>query len=103
GLLQFFRKISRLSSGNAGAKIFFATWILAVIILSMRAPSAKDYEGSSGEGSKNENMPSEIAEDVLQEHFPSDEGLPALLVFHHDSEITGEDKNKITTFSKWLA
>ena len=102
-LLQFFRKISRFSSGKKGAKIVFATWILAVIILSMLAPSAKDYEGSSGEGSKNENMPSEIAEDVLQEHFPSDEGLPALLVFHHDSEITEEDREKITTFSKWLA
>src|SRR5699024_8863424 len=27
----------------------------------------------------------------------------ALLVFHHDSEITEEDREKITTFSKWLA
>src|SRR5699024_11126837 len=102
-LLQFFRKISTFSSGKKGAKIVFATWILAVVILSMFAPSAKDYEGSSGEGSKNENMPSEIAEDVLQAHFPSDEGLPALLVFHQDTEITTEDKDKITTFSKWLA
>lgn len=102
-VLQFFRKISTFSSSKKGAKIVFATWILAVIILSMLAPSAKDYEGNSGEGSKNENMPSEIAEDVLQEHFPSDEGLPALLVFHQETEITKEDKDKITTFSKWLA
>lgn len=102
-LLQFFRKISRFASSKKGAKIVFATWILAVLILSFFAPSAKDYEGNSGEGSKKENMSAEIAEEVLQEHFPSDEGLPALLVFHDNKEITTEDKDKITTFSEWLA
>lgn len=80
-MLHFFRKISHFSSSKRGAKIVLSIWLLAVIILSVTLPSAKDYEGSSGEGSTTENTPSEIAEETLKEQFPSKEGLPAYLSF----------------------
>lgn len=101
-MLHFFRKISHFSSSKRGAKIVLSIWLLAVIILSVTLPSAKDYEGSSGEGSTTENTPSEIAEETLKEQFPSKEGLPALLVFHDEKGISSETKEKITELSEWL-
>src|SRR5699024_9853688 len=102
-MLKFFRKISNFSSDKRGAKIVLSIWILAVIILSAVLPFAKDYGGSSGEGSTTEDRPSEIAEEVLKEQFPSKEGLPALLVFHDEGEISTETKEQLTELSEWLA
>src|SRR5699024_7932542 len=74
-----------------------------VVLLSVLAPSAKEYEGSSTESSINKDTPSEIAGQMVKEQFPSDEGLTALLVFHRDSKISQEDREKISEFSEWLS
>src|SRR5690625_3777600 len=47
-------------------------------------------------------MPSEQAEKLVKEAFPSDDGLPALLVFHEESEISEETKEKIVELSEWF-
>lgn len=102
-MLNFFRKIAKFSSSKKGAKITLAIWLSAVILLSFLAPSSKDYQHTSGEGSINEDRQSEIAEKLLTEQFPSKEGLPALLVFHDEQEIDETTKEKITALSKWLS
>lgn len=102
-MLKPFRKIVQYTSSSKGAKITLVAWIAIVLALSLLAPSAKDYEGNSSESSITKDMPSEIADEISKQEFPTDDGLTALLVFHRDSEITTEDREKLGEFSEWLA
>lgn len=101
-MLKIARGITRFASSQRGAKITLAIWLIAVVLLSGLAPGAKEYAGNPGEGSVKHNQPSEIAQEKMQAAFPNDESLPALVVFHRESGITAEDREKITVFSEWL-
>lgn len=101
-MLSMIRKIVAYVSTARGAKITVAAWLICLVVLSAFAPSAKEYEGNSTEGSVRENTPSEKAEKVLQTHFQSDDGLTALVVFHKDNPLKDEDLKQIATFSEWL-
>lgn len=102
-MLKPFRRLVHFTSSARGAKITLVAWLLVVIIISALAPSAKDYETNSSEGSVKQDMPSEIAQDILEEEFPTDDGLTALLVFHKKSGITASDRENIVAFSEWVA
>lgn len=97
------QKIVQYSSSSKGSKLFLSIWVVALVLLSLLAPSSKEYAGSSHEGSVDQSTSSEIAEQLLKEEFPSGDGITALLVFHHEGGITYTDREKITEFSKWLA
>lgn len=101
-MLKIARGITRFASSQRGAKITLVIWLIAVVLLSGLAPGAKEYAGNPGEGSVKHNQPSEIAQEKMQAAFPNDDGLPALVVFHRESGITAEDREKITVFSEWL-
>ncbi|WP_042473271.1 MMPL family transporter [Bacillus ndiopicus] len=98
-----FRSLSKFSSSSKGAKIVLIAWILAVVVFSIFAPSSKEFSKNSMEGSIKENTASEIAKQVLDKEFPTDDGLTALLVFHREEKITKQDKEKITELSQWFA
>src|SRR5690625_5800680 len=102
-MLKPIRKLVRYTSSSKGAKVTLIAWIAIVLLLSIFAPSAKEYEGNSTEGSINQDTPSEIADQVITDEFPTDDGLTALLVFHRDGKITEDDRHAIEDFSKWLA
>ncbi|MGM8211205.1 MMPL family transporter [Virgibacillus sp. W0430] len=101
-MLQPIRSIVKYTSSQRGAKVTIIAWIVAVILLSALAPSAKEYETNGTEGSIRANTPSEAASALLDEEFPTDEGLTALLVFHRETGITQDDEEMIQTFSEWL-
>lgn len=102
-MLRPFRRLARFSGSAKGAKIVLVAWIVAVVAFSFLAPSAKEYDVNSTESSVKGNTASEIANEALEQEFPSDDGMPALLVFYRDSKITDSDQDKITELSKWLA
>ncbi len=102
-MLNIVRKIVRFSSSSKGSKITFLVWLAAIVLITAIAPGSSEYEGNVNEGSVKENKPSEIAHELYEEAFPSDDGLTGLLVFHRDDEITREDRVNITEFSKWLS
>ena len=95
-----FRSIAKLSSSKKGVWISLSAWIIITILLTFLAPGSRD-ELSVKEGS---GMPddalSEQANRVLDEHFPGDEALPAILVFTSDNELSEEDLGSIYAASK---
>lgn len=101
-MFEPFRSLAKFSSSSKGAKIALIIWILVVVLFSIVAPSSKDYSKNSTEGSVKENMPSEIAAQILENEFPTNDGLTALLVFHREGKITDEDREKITGLSQWF-
>ncbi|MFE8698342.1 MMPL family transporter [Cytobacillus sp. FJAT-53684] len=101
-MLKPFRQLVNYTSSQKGVKVTILAWIFAVVLLSIFAPSAKEFEVNSKEGSMDGNKPSEIAQQILIEQFPSTDGLPALLVFHRDGKISEQDMDKIKELSEWL-
>ncbi|MEI3604148.1 MMPL family transporter [Pseudogracilibacillus sp. SE30717A] len=101
-MLAIVRKMVKSISTSKGAKITVAVWLGAIILLSVFAPSAKDYENNSTEGSVRNDKPSEIADQLLEDEFPTEDGLTGLIVFHQEKGLNEEDIEKIETFSKWL-
>lgn len=100
------RMINRLTgwiSSPKGVKSILIIWIIAIILLSGVAPSSKKVAVSAGEGSIYENTASAIAEQMMDKHFPTDEGLPALVVFNDPNGISDEDRRAIKEMSEWLA
>ncbi|MBP1991121.1 MMPL family transporter [Paenibacillus eucommiae] len=94
---------ARFISSPKGAKIVVICWLLIIIVLSGIAPGAKKHAISSDEQSIHENTPSAVAQSLLEEQFPSEDGLPALLVFHGQQAITDDERAKISGISEWLS
>src|SRR5699024_3412262 len=101
-MLKPFRGLAKFSSSSKGSKIVLITWIVAVVAFSLLAPSAKEYDSNSSEGSVKGNTASEIAREALDKEFPSDDGMPALLVFYREGKLTVDDREKITELSEWF-
>ncbi|TCS95456.1 MMPL family transporter [Hazenella coriacea] len=102
-MFQPIKKLVQFTSSQKGAKITLLIWLAIIIILSGVAPTAKQYADNSSEGSVQENTPSEVAEQLLNEQFPSKEGLTALLVFHQKDPLTQKEIDQITKISQWLS
>jgi len=102
-MLRGFHKLAEWTSHPKGAKIILAAWLVVIILLSVIAPGSKQYARNSQEGSIHENTPSAIATELMNEYYPSKNGLTALLVFHRPTGITADDEQKIIQLSEWLA
>ena len=98
-----FTKLARGAASRKGAPIVLACWLLIILLLSAVAPSAKPYAVSSNEGSIREDKPSAVAQAVLNEHFPAQDGSAALLVFHAQQAITADERAVISALSTWLS
>ncbi|MCU6707732.1 MMPL family transporter [Paenibacillus sp. J5C_2022] len=97
------RSYARFVSSKRGSIAVLVIWLAAIVILSGIAPGAKEHAISSSEGSIHANMPSAEAKALVDKHFPSDQGLTALLVFHSDQPITADERQAISTMSEWLS
>lgn len=100
---SFLNHIARVVSSRKGSRIVVICWLAIIIILSAVAPGAKEHAISSGESSIHNDTPSAAAKALLDEQFPSDEGLVALLVFHGEQAITTEQREAINEVSEWLS
>ncbi|MDF2668510.1 MAG: hypothetical protein K0R67_816 [Paenibacillus sp.] len=96
-------KLAGFINSPKGAKLVIISWLIVIIVLSAAAPGAKPYAQNTGEGSIHNDTPSAIAEQIMDEHFPSDDGLTALLVFYGQSAVTDQEKAKLEGISEWLA
>ncbi|MCQ6561125.1 MMPL family transporter [Paenibacillus mendelii] len=99
----FMNKFIQYVTSQRGAKLTILFWLLLVLVLTATAPTAKQYAANAGEGHIKGSNPSAEAKQLMEEHFPSSEGMAALLVFHSDSVITAEEEQKLEAFSLWLS
>ena len=79
--------------------IFAAAWLAIVVILSGVAPGAKDFATNNANGGLPEDALSIEAEKVLNEEFPSDEGMPMFGVLYNEKGLT---EDELQAFSKSL-
>src|SRR5699024_8797698 len=98
-LLQNF---SRIGSSSVGSKLVILVWIVAIAILAIAAPGSSDVEESTDEGNAHVDEPSRIAQEVMDDHYPSDEGLAALWVYQNEDGLSDDERDSIKEMSKWL-
>ncbi|MDR6551983.1 MMPL family transporter [Paenibacillus qinlingensis] len=95
--------LAKFVSSAKGVRIVLISWLAAILLLSAFAPSSKEVAQSGGEGSLGSHTLSETAKQLLQEAYPSQDGLTAILVFHSQKPITDSERGAITSISTWLA
>lgn len=101
-MFKLLRAVTTFSSGKRGAKIVLGLWLVVVLALTLLAPSSKQYAVNSNATDLPSYVPSEQAREVMETHYPSDQGLTALLVFHDQTSLTDAEKDQIATLSRWL-
>jgi putative drug exporter of the RND superfamily len=100
--MKWARKLTAFSVSQKGAKGIVAIWVLAALLLGWLAPSAGEYAKSINEAGLPEDSVSLKADEKIKEHFPGDEGTPALLVFNKKGEFDEQDLAVIDQVSRKL-
>ncbi|MFD2169025.1 MMPL family transporter [Tumebacillus lipolyticus] len=101
-MTQLLRAVTAFSSRKKGAIIMLALWIALVLILSAFAPTSKMFAVNSNASDLPADVPSELARQAIDQHFPADGGLTALLVFHDDRPLSDDQQQQIVNFSRGL-
>ncbi|WP_025027205.1 MMPL family transporter [Caldalkalibacillus mannanilyticus] len=99
---RLLHQLAGFVSSQTGSRMIVITWILMIVIGTMISPGAKEFTITSQESSIHEDTLSAQAQALLDEHFPAEGGLVALLVFHGQQPITTEERAKIEAISEWL-
>lgn len=83
------KAISEKVATKKGAWITIAVWLLMAMLLSVVAPSSKEYSVNNVSELYPETSPSVIATEKMNEYFADDEGLPAIFVFEAEEDLLG--------------
>lgn len=95
--------LAKAASSRKRAWTVIGIWLAVIVVLSALAPSSKPYAVQTGEGSAYRASLSEEANRILAEQFPSDNGLPALFVFHRSAGLNSDDLQSIHEWSQWVS
>src|SRR5699024_4940787 len=94
---QFIHFITDKIATKKGAWITIIFWVLLAMILSVIAPSSKDYAVNNVSQLYPDNSPSVIADKKVDDYFEDDEGIPAIFVFEaNEANINMNEINEIT-------
>lgn len=77
------RKITDKVTTKKGVRYTIIAWIVIMLLLSM-GPPASDFKVTNFQ-SLPDDAASIIADQKLEEYFPNDQGIPAILVFHEEA------------------
>ncbi|WP_066172836.1 MMPL family transporter [Bacillus marinisedimentorum] len=94
--------VTFFSSSKKGAKIVLISWVILVAILSMIASPAKDFAVNVSGSDLPDSAESVQAEKLLQNYFPGEEGMPALLVFNNEVGLTGDNLGQVANVSSYF-
>ncbi|MGE5333856.1 MAG: MMPL family transporter, partial [Nitrososphaerota archaeon] len=89
------------TTGRVGRWVALALWLLAAGLLTALAPQLAnlyDNNASSAIG----NQESVRAQQLLQQHFPGQRGLPAIIVFADSNGLNSDDYARAKQINDWL-
>ncbi len=94
---QFIHFITDKIATKKGAWLTITIWILLAIILSVIAPSSKEYAVNNVSQLYPDDSPSIVAGKKVDEYFEDDDGIPAIFVFEtNEANVNLNDISEIT-------
>ncbi|HEX5440213.1 MAG TPA: MMPL family transporter, partial [Ktedonobacterales bacterium] len=88
-------------TGKVGRWVALAIWLVAAGLLSATAPKlANLYDNNSSSAIGNQE--SVQAQKLIQQHFPNQRGLPAIIVFSDKNGLSDADYAKARQVNDWL-
>jgi RND superfamily putative drug exporter len=97
----FFSKIGGIVAGRRSKWVTFAVWILLTGILSVFLPNVNSQENNAARQLPSDSWSLEAAV-LMKEQFPSNEGVPALVVWFRGSGLTEQDLAAVQKVTKQL-
>ncbi|MDQ0208773.1 MMPL family transporter [Alkalicoccobacillus murimartini] len=98
---NFITQASRAIVGKKGRWITLGIWVALIVALQLLLPASGDYTDDTTEPLP-DDQPSIIAADIMQEYFPSSDGLPGLITWYREDGIQEEDLAAIQELSASL-
>src|SRR5699024_6595163 len=98
---RFIHSITDRIATKKGAWISIMIWVLLAVVLSMFAPSSKDYAVNNVSQLYPDISPSVIASNKVDEYFAEDDGIPAIFVFEAEEDAIklGDIQDAIATLA----
>ncbi|CAN7649479.1 MMPL family transporter [Paenibacillus sp. LjRoot153] len=97
----FFSKIGGIVAGRRSKWVTLAIWILLTGILSVFLPNVNSQENNAARQLPSDSWSLEAAA-LMKEQFPSNEGVPALVVWYRGSGLTDQDLAAVQKVTKQL-
>ncbi|NOU67289.1 MMPL family transporter [Paenibacillus sp. LMG 31461] len=97
----FFSKIGGIVAGRRSKWVTLAVWILLTGILSVFLPNVNSQENNAARQLPSDSWSLEAAA-LMKEQFPSNEGVPALVVWYRGSGLTDQDLAAVQKVTKQL-
>lgn len=97
----FFSKIGGIVAGRRGKWVTLAVWLLLTGILSVFLPNVNSQENNAARQLPSDSWSLEAAA-LMKEQFPSNEGVPALVVWYRGSGLTDQDLAAVQKVTKQL-
>jgi len=101
-MLKLLHAITGFASSKNGSKAVIAFWLVLAVLLAVFAPSSDTFAVQSNRTDLPDGVPSEIARNAMETHFPGDGSLTALVVFHDAQPLTEEELGRIKEISRTL-
>ncbi|MZQ85185.1 MMPL family transporter [Paenibacillus sp. 5J-6] len=96
-----FSKLGTIVAGRRSKWITIVVWVLLTGILSVFLPNVNSQENNAAQQLPDDSW-SLQANDTMREYFPSDEGVPALVVWYRESGLTEGDISGVQKVTKHL-
>ncbi|KRF03833.1 hypothetical protein ASG89_03495 [Paenibacillus sp. Soil766] len=96
-----FSKIGGIVAGRRSKWVTLAIWILLTGILSVFLPNVNSQENNAAQQLPSDAWSLEAAA-LMKEQFPSNEGVPALVVWYRGSGLTDQDLAAVQKVTKQL-
>ncbi|MFS0780245.1 MMPL family transporter [Bacillus sp. 1P06AnD] len=98
-----FKWIAKATRSKKGVLSIIAIWLIAVIVLTLVAPAAKDQVSKSDGSGLPETALSEKAQKQMDAYFKEDDGTPAIAVFTSKEKLTKQQLKEIGDASKAIS
>jgi len=97
--------LDKLGAAIAGRRIrwvILGAWIVVAVVLTLMLPAVGEMEQNNAPNLQADS-PSVLAENLIEDKFPSSSGVPALMVWHRSGGLTQEDYRLIQQFTQGIA
>lgn len=88
-------------AGKKSKWITVLVWVILAVVLNLTLPAVGGQEDNNAANLK-ESEPSVMAEQIAEREFPSDSGVPALIVWHRESGLQPDDLTKLQELTRQL-